>query len=71
MQDLMNVLGPFIATRRSVIGVLVAGILGLLIGLALGLCFMTITAANDLVVLWKITVTSTLVCAACGITLRY
>jgi hypothetical protein len=71
MQDLSNVHEPFIATRRLVIGVMVSSILGLLIGLALGLCFMAITDTNDLVVLWKITVTSTLVCAASGITLRY
>jgi hypothetical protein len=71
MQDLFSLRERFIATRRLIIGVLAAGILGLLLGLALSLCFMKITGTNDFVVLWKITVVGTLGGAAIGISQRY
>jgi hypothetical protein len=71
MQDIFNFDEPFHATKRLVVEVLSAGILGLLIGLALGLCYMLFTGTNDFVVLWKITVVGTLGGAAIGISLRY
>jgi hypothetical protein len=71
MLEIFNLDEPFKATKRQVVGVLTAGMIGLLIGLALGFCFMKITGTNDFVVLWKITVVGTLGGAATGITLPY
>jgi hypothetical protein len=71
MQELFHFNEPLIATKRVIVGVVLAGILGLLIGMALGLCYMMVTGTYHFVVLWKIIVVGTLGGAAIGISLHY